>query len=72
MATIASTGSAHLMSGRLNVAQVLAAAQTELLELLGDPAVKKVGGAGEAILHTCCLLLTSTIDKHSPLLLSIT
>ena len=32
----------HLISNRLNVAQVLAAAQTELLELLGDPSVKKV------------------------------
>ena len=32
----------HLISNRLNVAQVLAAAQTELLELLGDPSTKKV------------------------------
>jgi hypothetical protein len=37
-----SGGSAHLLSAKLNVAQVLTAAQTELLELLGDPATKKV------------------------------
>ena len=37
---------AHLLSSKLNVAQVLTAAQTELLELLGDPATKKVGGVG--------------------------
>ena len=36
---------AHLISNRLNAAQVLAAAQTELLDLLGDPAVKKVRAA---------------------------
>lgn len=36
--------SAHLLSNKFNVAQVLTAAQTELLELFGDPAVKKVSG----------------------------
>ena len=39
---MAAVSGAHLISNRLNVAQVLAAAQTELLELLGDPSVKKV------------------------------
>ena len=44
---MASSG-AHLISNRLNAAQVLAAAQTELLELLGDPSVKKVRAAALA------------------------
>lgn len=39
-----STGTSHLVSTKLNVAQVLAAAQTELLELFGSTDVKKVGG----------------------------
>ncbi|CAI8023194.1 Vacuolar protein sorting-associated protein 33A [Geodia barretti] len=39
---MAAVTGAHLISNRLNAAQVLAAAQTELLELLGDPSVKKV------------------------------
>lgn len=38
----AAVSAAHLISNRLNVAQVLTAAQAELLELLGDPSVKKV------------------------------
>ena len=42
------TSGAHLISNRLNAAQVLAAAQTELLELLGDPSVKKVRAAALA------------------------
>ena len=39
---MAGLSGAHLISNRLNMAQVLAAAQTELLELLGEPSVKKV------------------------------
>ena len=62
-------GSAHLLSSKLNVAQVLTAAQTELLELLGDPATKKVGGVrsqgatcSEASQPPSCIPTASTVS----------
>ena len=44
MAAPATSISAHLVGGtRMNVAQVLFAAQTELLDILGNASVSKVG-----------------------------
>lgn len=43
---MSASGGSYLVSSKLNVVQVLSAAQTELLELFGHPDVKKVGGVG--------------------------
>lgn len=41
---MSASGGSYLVSSKLNVVQVLSAAQTELLELFGSPETKKVGG----------------------------